>query len=295
MSEPATDIAQTPPLAEPVKLSRAQGKLRISFKQRGAQTVLDEFYQQGCLKARFPASEPGHIKEGVLINTSGGLTDGDRLDQNLKWNAGTTARMTSQAAERIYRSRQQDAHIETHLDLAENARGEYLPQECILFNGGRLRRANKVTLQKGASLIATESLVFGRTAMDEEVREGSLFESWRIHYDGALIFADGFHLEGDIRQQLSHRAIADSARAMATLLYVGEDADDFEKALKRACGAASNAQARVGCSLLSNLLIIRILASDGAKVRAALGNLLQALMAQTNKTPNTPLPKVWLC
>ncbi len=257
--------------------------------------MLDDFYQQGCLKARFPTSEPGHIKEGVLINTSGGLTDGDRLDQSLVWGEGTMARISSQAAERVYRSRQNNAHIKTELALGAYAHGEYLPQECILFNGGRLHRANAVSLEKGASLIATESLVFGRTAMDEDVEEGSLFESWRIRYDGALIFADGFHLEGNIKEQLSRRAIANSAKAMATLLYVGERAGEFEKALKEACDAVSNDQVRIGCSLLPKLLIIRILAVDGAKMRAALGNLLQALMAQTGKTENAPLPKVWLC
>ena len=113
----------------PPKLARARGALRISVKRRDSQTVLDDFYQQGCLKARFPAVETGHIREGVVINTSGGLTDGDRLDQEFIWGENTVARMTGQAAERIYRSRLGDAIISTSLTIGAQAHAQYLPQE----------------------------------------------------------------------------------------------------------------------------------------------------------------------
>lgn len=286
---------QKPPQPKPPKLSRAQGALRISLKRRGALTVLDEFYQQGCLKARFPAIEQGHTCEGVLINTSGGLTDGDKLEQNFTWGRDTTARFTGQAAERIYRSRLEDARIDTRLAIGEQAHAQWLPQETILFNGGRLHRTNNITMAKGASLIATESLVFGRTAMSEEIIEGNIYESWRIRYDGALVFADGFHLEGNIKEQLSRPAIGNGAKAVATLLYVGSDAPDLEKALKQACNDLANSGTRIGCSLLPHVLVMRILGSDGAMMRSALGKLLQEMMMITGKTATTDLPKVWLC
>ena len=279
----------------PPKLSRARGHLRISLKRRGAQTVLDDFYQQGCLKARFPAIEPDHMCEGVLINTSGGLTDGDRLRQDFIWGDNTTARITAQAAERIYRSRLEDAHIHTTLTIGQQAHAQWLPQETILFNGGRLRRSNNVDMAKGASLIATESLVIGRTAMSEEVREGSIFESWRIRHDGTLLFADGFHLHGDIREQILRPAIGNGAKAIATLLYVGEEANGLEEPMKKAAKALENDHTKTGCSLLPRLLITRILGSDGARMRFALGRLVQELMRRTNKNTNADLPKVWLC
>ena len=290
LREVEKDKQKTPP-----KLSRAHGHLRISLKRRGPKTVLDDFYQQGCLKARFPAIEPDHMYEGVLINTSGGLTDGDKLKQEFIWGDNTTARITAQAAERIYRSRLEDAHIHTTLMIGKQAHAQWLPQETILFNGGRLHRANNIDMQKGSSLIATESLVFGRTAMNEDVVEGSIFESWRIRHDGALVFADGFHLHGDIQEQLSRPAIANGAKAIATLLYVGEDAGKLEHPMKEACKVLSTEHTRIGCSLLPKILITRILGSEGAKMRFALGKLAQELMNQTNQNTKADLPKVWLC
>ncbi len=284
------DKQKTPP-----KLSRARGQLRLSLKRRGAQTVLDDFYQQGCLKARLPFVEPGEMCEAVLINTSGGLTDGDKLKQTFTWGDNTTARLTAQAAERIYRSRLDDAHINTQLTIGKQAHAQWLPQETILFNGGRLRRANIINMAKGSSLIATESLVFGRTAMQEEVVEGAIFESWRIHYQGALVFADGFHLHGHIKQQLAHPAIANGAKAMATLLYVGEDAAAFESLMKQATNALSNEHTKTACSLLPKVLVTRIFGSDGAMMRAALSKLVQQLMSKANQSTSANLPKVWLC
>ena len=295
MLSPVTDKNESTSLSEPPKLSRARGELRVSFKRRSEQTVLDDFYQQGCLKARLPTPEPDGILEGVLINTSGGLTDGDKLQQNIKWGDQTTARITSQAAERIYRSRLEDAHIETSLTIGKRAHAQWLPQETILFNGGRLHRTNKISMAKGASLIATESLVFGRTAMREEVSEGSIFESWRIRYEGKLVFADGFHLHGNIKEQLASKAIANGANSIATLLYVGEDAEDYEKSMKQAAKSHSHEGARIGCSLLPDLLVIRILGLSGASMRSALSEMVLELMRETSGTQSAKLPKVWLC
>ncbi len=295
MLSPVNEITADHKAPAPPSLSRAQGKLRISFKRRGPQTVLDDFYQQGCMKARRPRTAPHDICEIVTINTAGGLTDGDHLAQNFIWDTDTTARITSQAAERIYRSRQQDAHIETRLIIGKGASAQYLPQECILFNGGRLRRANHVEMAKGARLVATESLVFGRTAMREEVTAGKLLESWRIRYDGELIFADGFHLEGPVRKHLNRTAVANGAGAMATLLCAGEDVDQFEEPFKQAASALCNAQRQVGCSLLNKVLLVRILADNGALMRTALSDLAKEMLNRTSQTEKADLPKVWLC
>ncbi len=299
MLPPAPDTKQhkkqPASVPSPPRLTRAQGVVRLSFKRRGAGTVLDEFYQQGCLKARLPAVEPRHITEAVLINTAGGLTDGDRLSQHLAWGAGTTARITSQAAERIYRSRQSRARIKTELEIGKQAVAHYLPQEGIVFNGGRLEHSNRVHMAAGSSLVATESLVFGRTAMNERVTNGHLSESWRIHYDGRLIFADGLRLDGNIEEQLQRRALANGCTAMATLLYAGEDAGKFEAEMKQAAAQICTDDTQIGCSLLPRLLILRILAKNGALMRAALGILTRKMIEKTGRIDKAPLPRVWLC
>ena len=72
-------------------LARAEGTLEIAFRRRGEATVLDHLYQQGCAKARFPKVEASSFTTAVTLNTSGGLTDGDRLSTLVRWGAGTAA------------------------------------------------------------------------------------------------------------------------------------------------------------------------------------------------------------
>ena len=56
---------------------------------------------------------------------------------------------------------------------------------------------------------------------------------------GHLVFADGFHLHGNIKAAAFYSpAISNGgAKAIATLLYVGEEAGELEKPMKDACKA----------------------------------------------------------
>lgn len=170
------------------KLQRAIGKAQVGFRRRGAETVLDHLYQSGCCKVRFPRLEPGRDTEAILINTTGGLTDGDVIETKIRWGAGTRASVASQAAERIYRSRHDPARITTNLTVAENATACWLPQETILFDQGQFERHTTITLAASARLLAVESIVFGRAAMGEAVASGRILDRWRLRVAGKLVF-----------------------------------------------------------------------------------------------------------
>ena len=67
-------------------LQRADGEGRVVTKKRDEKTVLDVLYQKGSGKIRTPRTH-GNWLDAVLINTSGGLTGGDRM----KWQAQAAA------------------------------------------------------------------------------------------------------------------------------------------------------------------------------------------------------------
>ena len=143
--------------------------------------------------------------------------------------------------------------------------------------------------------IGTESVIFGRTAMGEIIRQGSLMECWRIKYDNRLIFADGLKMHGNIDEQLQHAAVADGMRAYATLLYVGVDAEQYEADINKVSLELSDSGVRAACSLLPNIIIIRILAISGLRLRRALTRLLQQLISQGSSDIKNCLPRIWTC
>lgn len=280
------------------RLQRAAGMARVAFKRRGRATVLADIHQSGCCKVRFPAAEAGNAPDAILINTSGGLTDSDRIEIRAQWRAGTSAVVTTQAAERIYRSRGQPARMLNVLSVEEGATAFWLPQETILFDGSRLARMLEAEIAQGASLLACESTLFGRAAMGERVRGGALFDRWRIRHGGRLVFADGLRLDGDMEAALARPALGGGARAIASILYAGDHAEVLRDALRP---VLAKCEGEGGCSVNGAVLLVRLLATEGAALRHTLVALLRTALeiAGGNTAAKTgtgvALPRVWSC
>ena len=88
---------QTGPITSQAHLQRARViELNIEGK-------LDRFYQSGSSKVFLPKTYAKTI-EAVLVNTAGGLAGGDEFAWRLGANGNTHLTVSTQTAERIYRS-----------------------------------------------------------------------------------------------------------------------------------------------------------------------------------------------
>jgi len=275
------------------RLQRSCGEARVTFKKSGDRTALDQLHQSGCCKLRFPRPEPGQPPEAVLINTAGGLTDGDELSTLAHWRADTTAVITTQAAERIYRSRGQAALVRNGLLVEGGATALWLPQETIMFDGGRMTRRLEAKLDETATLLACESIVFGRSAMGETVASGGVLDTWRIRMGRKLVYADGLRLEGEIRTGLAKPALGNGAQAVASLICVRRNAQDLQEAVRN---AISGMNCTAGCSALGPVLVTRLLARTGAELRRDLAALIEVMLELLGRDEDGAvkrLPRVW--
>jgi urease accessory protein len=269
-------------------LQRAAGELRVVFKRRGEQTVLDDLRQVGCLKARFPRVEQEEWASAVVLNTSGGVAGGDRLDGAFELRAGARATITAQAAERFYRSLPggDAALVRNRLSIAAGGCLEWLPQETILFDRCAVDRRLDVDLADDAWFLGVESLVFGRAAMGERVTQAWLRDGIRVRRGGHWLLHDAVRLEGAVDAALQRAPIAGGARSMATVVHVMPNA---EAALDVVRAALTDTVAEAGVSAWNGMLVARILAADSAVLRRAVIAALQVLRE------GRPLPRVWLC
>jgi urease accessory protein len=273
-------------LSETSLLQRAVGELRVAVKRFGAETVLDELRQVGCLKARFPRRIVPGWMDVVMLNTGGGVAGGDRLDLAFGIGAGGQATIAAQAAERFYRARAADApsFVRTRLTVEAGARLEWLPQETILFDRCALDRRLEVDLAADARFLGVETVVFGRVAMGERVRHGWLRDLIRVRLGGSLLLHDAIRLDGDIDSSMQRPAIGGGARVVATVVYVAPDAAARLDAVRAAMGTAE-----AGASVWNGMLVARILGTESAGVRGTVVAVLNVLRE------NRPLPRVWLC
>jgi urease accessory protein len=262
----------------------------LAFKQGAAGTVVRDFYQSGSLRLRLPRTIAGSPPEAVLLNTGGGLVQGDLLRQRATWEASTTATLVSQAAEKVYRADASDprgeARVESRLEVGAGASAEWLPQETILFNHARLSRDMQVRLDGSSRFLGVEAVVLGRTAMGETMDDGLLDDRWRIWRDGRLIYADALRLEGPVQSLMRRAAIGGGARATAVLIHVSTQAAALLAPVREALDGALGLAA---ASAWNDMLVVRLLAPDGAKLRHDLNRALPAL--RDGRAP----PRVWSC
>jgi len=260
-------------------LQRTEGALRLGFSVREGKTIAAETFQSGALRVRFPrALGP---PEAVILNTAGGLTGGDVLTISLRVGAGAQAVIAGQACEKIYKSAQGKAVIRTAITLSDNAALDYLPQPTILFDHARLERETTAHIAEESRLLALEAGILGRTAMDEEFREGALRDVWKIWREGRLVFSDALALTGEAARALKSPWALDRTRAYATLIHAAPNAeeriDEMRGLLSDMTGAAS---------AWNGVLVTRLVAPDGYTLMRMLSHILGAFR-------KSPLPRLW--
>ncbi|TDK45015.1 urease accessory protein UreD [Antarcticimicrobium luteum] len=272
-----TSLAQIDmPLARPVQ-PRAEGALHLSSKRLDARSVIDGFRCSGAMKALFPRS--AGALEAIMINSSGGLTGGDRIAVRARAGRDTDLTLTTQAAERAYRASDGVARVETRLEAAAGARLSWLPQELILFRGASLDRSLRIELAADARLLMVEPVLFGRGAMGEVLDQARLRDRIEIRRDGRPLYRDATRLEGDLAAQLARPGIAGGCAAIASLVFIDPAAEahlDQVRALLPETGGAS--------LLHPDLLAVRLLAHDGFELRRHLLPILDRLSGETLPT-----------
>ncbi len=276
------------------QFQRADGAARIAFRlSPGGRTVLGDLYQRAPCRVLFPTVDPDEAMQAVLLTTCGGLTGGDRTEVAIELAAGARATLTTQAAEKLYRALPDEpqTQVQVRLQLADDAWAEWLAQETILFNGARLRRELRVDMARTARLLATESLVLGRTAMGEQFVSGSVYDTWRIRVGGRLVWADALSLTGQMTSLLGAPFGFGTAVAYSTVVYVGADAAEYltdVRSVLRDCGV------QAGATAFDGMLICRLLGTDAAALRRALVAVVGRIRRRAAALPER-LPRVWYC
>ncbi|MCA1367922.1 urease accessory protein UreD [Bradyrhizobium sp. BRP14] len=265
---------------------RAWGKGRLVAKAQHGSTRIAELYQEGCAKIRLPKTFDGSM-EAVLINSSGGVTGGDRLSWAFEAGEGTNLTLTTQACEKIYKASAGTADVMTRISVAAGARVDWLPQETILFDRAALSRSLAADIADDASFLAVEAVLLGRKAMGEVVRTGLFRDRWRISSGGKLIHAENLAFDDDVAKLVARRAVLDGAAAFATLFYA---APDCEAVLPKLSGMLDG-HVQTGVSHYRvagrDKIVARIVAADGFALRKILVPLISHLRKDAS------VPKVW--
>lgn len=268
---PASSSTQRP--------ERSHGTASVGFRRAGVWTRLADLHQSGSAKAFVHPAASG--PEVVFLNTSGGMTGGDRLAFGTTLGAGCRVTATTQTAERAYRSADGVARVEVRHDLGPGAHLDWLPQETILFDHAALDRRTTVNLAEGASCLLLEAVILGRAAMGEVVRDLRLTDRREVLRDGMPVLVEPVRLSSDALT--AGTGVLQGARAFASLALVAPEA---EAALGPVRAVLDEPGVGAGASAFDGRLTVRLMAADGWPLRRQILRLLTVLR-------DSPLPRVW--
>ena len=271
-------------------LQRAQGECNIEFvHQVGEPTAskLSKLYQAGCLKALLPKTYDA-VPHAVIINTAGGVTAGDKLRLQIKLHAGAKAKLATQTAERLYRGGdfiEGDGRIEVAIQLDESAFMHWLPQETMVFDASRSVRTTRVDMAASAGILMTESFVFGREAMGENINHLRLRDRREIWVDGKIRLHDQLLIESAERLRQSYAL--DGASFIAVSAMVWPDAVDKLSSAQQVVESQNARSAAKGwVSVVNDCLIVRSQASSAFLGKRWLRGFLELFTGEQ-------LPRVW--
>jgi len=219
----------------------------------------------------------------VLINTSGGVTGGDRFRTEIAADDGATVTVTTQTAERAYRAQPgQTGRVDTVLRIGAESRMNWVPQETILFNGCNFARRLTVELGEDAKALVVEPVVFGRSAMGESVTAGTFDDRIEIRFGGRPIFLDRTRLDGDVAATLAGPGVTCGGVAAAIVLFAHPAAEARLAPLRGLLPETA------GASLVKpDLLVSRIVAEDAYALREVLMPLIAMLLEDV-------IPRPWM-
>ena len=102
-----------------------------------------------------------------IISPSGGILQGDRYKTDIMMKNNAVSHITTQGATRIYSMNSNSASQMVNITLDENCYLEYIPDQIIPYQNSRYYQKVNLNIHDNATLIYSEVLTPGRTAMNE--------------------------------------------------------------------------------------------------------------------------------
>jgi urease accessory protein len=266
----------------PVAPQRAEGRAFLSVGlSRGASRLID-LSQSGAARIMLP-SVAGPRPEAVFLNTSGGLTSGDRIEFSMSVAGGAALTATTQTAERAYLAPAGPARLRVTADVGPGAALDWLPQETILFQGAGLSRETRIDLGPDARCLLVEIVVLGRRAMGEVVTHARLLDRRTVTAQGRCLHVEALDLSPEGLARAASPAMLGPAHVCASLALCGSGTEAAAEALRVLPVPEGVIAATSGWN---GRTLLRATATDLWPLKIYLGRVIARLT-------DRPLPRVW--
>ena len=207
------------------------GALRLDFERRGARSVLARARFTLPLQVLAPLGLDHQAAVVSILNPTGGLVGGDRLDVAVRVGAAAHACLTTPSATKVYRTTGDAATHDVTLRLEAGAFCEWMPDHTIPFAGSALRQRVTVDVGDGAGLILVDAFAAGRVGRGEAWAFRLLDSAITIRDAKGWLLRDRFVLEAGASLDPRALGAAEGRPYWASLVVVADDVEAFRRAV----------------------------------------------------------------
>lgn len=243
-------------------LEKHESSLELEVECRRGHTCVARRKCGGHLSASRQILSDTEPASFYIINTAGGIVQGDRLNLDIKVGSGCSARILSQSANKIYRMESNCAAQYSSIELDKGARLEYVPEPNIPYARSRYFQYGKLMLHRGSTLFYWDVLYPGRYGRGERFDRCVYFSRLDAFIDGEPALVDTVFIDPDRAWPLSP-GIMGGRRFQANAYIYADDYGRLEKYLK---GYSH-------CVNAAGMLLIRLLEDDALAMRKKLERL----------------------
>lgn len=244
------------------------------------------------LKSLYP--EGSRICHNVLVHPPGGLVGGDTLAISATIATGAHALITTPGATRFYRSLGEPALQHTQIQVAADARLEWLPLEAILHSGCLAENRLSVDLAPGAEMIGWDITALGLPHADQPFTLGRFCQ--HIELPGVWL-ERGVIDAADSRLRQSPLGLA-GQQCIGTLFFaagspIERGRQEHALALAREITDSHALYATAGSTCPNpQVMVLRVLAPQVEPVSTLLRSVWAAWRQQLWGLSTTP-PRIW--
>ena len=229
---------------------------------------------------------PGEVpEEGMLyvLNPTGGVLRGDRLEADISVQPGAHAIVTTPSATKLYRADRLSAESRTRLRVAAGATLEYLPEPLIPYAGSWYVEHLTMDVEAGGRLLFWEILSPGRGARGELFDYELLGFRLDVREGGAVLLRERVDLRPS-REKLPALSMGEETH-YGMLLAIGGDSGCLEAAIREELGTD-----RAGVSRLRGSgLVVKALAKGTRCLESLFRRIRERVLTEWTGRRATPL------
>ncbi|HEY7039533.1 MAG TPA: urease accessory protein UreD [Methylomirabilota bacterium] len=234
--------------------------------------------RERCFTLPLQALEPLDLEADVatllLLNPTGGLLAGDRLETQITLGARAAVCLSTPSATRVYRSPGPPAVQHVAIALGAGATLEWMPDHLIPSPGARLRQSTVITLAPGATLLYLDAWAVGRAARGERWGFDLLDSRLEVSDESGMLLRERSILAGGLaRDDLGGTEGFGYVASFVALRSGREDWDDLTRALHEILGTPASG-VRAGVSALARGgVLARLLCASAPALRTGVDAL----------------------